>query len=169
MFAGQSPDTDFLPRIAERFTRQRLLALAKVEGKLLLDRPVVLFVCTTNAGLSQMAQGWFTHLAGDGAIGWSGGSEPARHVDPVSVTSMAEVGIDITEEYPKPWTDEILRAADTIITIGSGETFPIHHGRCHQHWDLPGLDGQPTEVVRSIRDEIQRLVRGLVTTLDVSP
>jgi len=101
----------FLPLMAERFARQRLKALARVEDKAGDGVPVVLFLCVHNAGRSQMALGWFNHLAGDRAIAWSGGSEPGAEINAAAVAAMAEVGIDISEEFPKSWTEEIVRAA----------------------------------------------------------
>ncbi len=105
-FATGSTVPNFLPLLAERFARQRLTALARVEGHQDDGRPVVLFLCVHNAGRSQMALGFFEHLVGDRAIGWSGGSEPGIEVNEAAVASMAERGIDISIEYPKPWTDE---------------------------------------------------------------
>lgn len=101
-----------LPLLAEPFARQRLRALADV------GIPTVLFLCTHNAGRSQMALGFFEHFAGGQAVAWSGGSEPGIGVNPAAVEAMAERGIDISREYPKPWTDEIVRAADVIVTMG---------------------------------------------------
>jgi arsenate reductase (thioredoxin) len=124
-FADRARITNFLPLMAERFARQRLRALARVEGKAIDGQPVVLFLCVHNAGRSQMALGWFNHLAAGRAVAWSGGSEPGVEVNAAAVAAMAEVGIDITEEYPKPWTDEIVRAADVVITMGCGDACPI--------------------------------------------
>ncbi len=126
-FAGRaSIPPNFLPLLAERFARQRLRALAKVEGKHHDGKPTVLFLCTHNAGRSQMAMGFFTTMAGDAAVAWSGGSEPGNEVNPAAVAAMAERGIDISREYPKPWTDEIVRAADVIITMGGcGDACPV--------------------------------------------
>ncbi len=108
-FAGRATVPNFLPLMAERFARQRLRALAKVEGASSDGTPIVLFLCVHNAGRSQMALGWFNHLAGDRAVAWSGGSEPGTEINPAAVAAMAEVGIDITAEFPKPWTEEIVR------------------------------------------------------------
>lgn len=96
-----------------------------VEGKALTGRPAVLFLCTHNAGRSQMALGFFQRLAGDRAVAWSGGSEPGDELNPAAVEAMHERGIDITGEFPKPWTDEILRATDVIITMGCGDACPV--------------------------------------------
>ena len=105
----------FLPLLTERFARDRLKALAKIEGLSSSDRPTVLFMCVHNAGRSQMAAGWLRHLAGDRITVYSGGSEPADQINPAAIAAMAEVGIDITREFPKPWTDEIVRASDVEI------------------------------------------------------
>ncbi|MGN2638833.1 arsenate reductase ArsC [Nocardia takedensis] len=167
-FASHATVLNFLPLLAERFARQRLLALAKVEGKALVGTPTVLFLCTHNAGRSQMALGYFTHLAGEHAIAWSGGSEPGAEINPVAVAAMAEIGIDITREFPKPWTEEILRAAEVIVTMGCGDACPIYPGRRYENWELPDPDNQPIEVVRAIRDDIETRVRVLLSELDIT-
>ena len=130
--------------------------------------PAVLFLCVHNAGRSQMALGWFRHLAGDGAIAWSGGSEPGTEVNPVAVAAMAEVGIDITREYPKPWTDEIVQAADVVVSMGCGDACPLSPGKRYEDWELDDPAGQDIEAVRRIRDEIGERVRRLLTTLRVA-
>src|SRR5207344_896783 len=114
-FASTATIPTFLPRMAERFARQRLRALAKIEGLHDDGKPTVLFLCTHNAGRSQMSMGFFTQLAGDAAVAWSGGSEPGNAVNPAAVEAMHERGIDIGHEFPKPWTDEIVRAADVVV------------------------------------------------------
>ncbi|RDH76783.1 arsenate reductase ArsC [Mycolicibacterium moriokaense] len=129
--------------------------------------PTVLFLCTHNAGRSQMALGFFSHLAGDRAVAWSGGSEPAHEINPSAVAAMAEVGIDITGEFPKPWTDEIVRAADVVVTMGCGDTCPIFPGKRYENWELPDPAGQSVDDVRPIRDDIEARVRRLLTELDV--
>jgi len=115
--------------MAERFARQRLRALAKVEGLHDDGKPTVLFLCVHNAGRSQMAMGFFTALAGDRAVAWSGGSEPGIEVNPAAVEAMAERGIDISGEFPKPWTDETVLAADVVITMGCGDVCPVFPGK----------------------------------------
>jgi arsenate reductase (thioredoxin) len=167
-FANRASIIDFLPLLAERFARQRLKALAKVEGKASDGKPVVLFLCTHNAGRSQMAMGFLTQLAGDGAVAWSGGSEPGESINPAAVAVMAERGIDISKEYPKPWTDEIVQAADVVITMGCGDACPIFPGRRYEEWVLDDPAGQTVESVRPIRDEIERRVRQLLAELDVA-
>jgi protein-tyrosine-phosphatase len=158
---------NFVPLLAERFARQRLRALAKVEGKSSDGTPVVLFLCVHNAGRSQMALGWFNHLAGDRAIAWSGGSEPGTAVNPAAVAAMAEVGIDIRQEYPKPWTQEIVQAADLVVTMGCGDACPVFPGQRYEDWALDDPAGQGVEAVRPIRDEIGQRVRTLLASLGV--
>lgn len=131
------------------------------------DRPTVLFLCVHNAGRSQMALGWFQHLAGDRAVAWSGGSEPGNEVNPAAVAAMAEVGIDISSEFPKPWTDEIVQAADVVVTMGCGDACPLFPGKRYEDWELDDPAGQDVDAVRPIRDEIARRVRALLESLDV--
>ena len=129
----------------------------------------MLFLCTHNAGRSQMAMGFFTHLAGDRAVAWSGGSEPGHEINPAAIAAMAEVGIDITGEFPKPWTDEIVQAADVVITMGCGDACPIFPGKRYVNWELPDPAGQAVDAVRPIRDDIEERVRRLLDELDVAP
>jgi arsenate reductase (thioredoxin) len=124
--------------------------------------PIVLFLCTHNAGRSQMALGWFNHLAGDRAIAWSGGSEPGTELNPAAIAVMAEVGIDITTEYPKPWTDEIVRAADVVVTMGCGDSCPYYPGTRYEDWELDDPAGLEIDAVRPIRDQIKQRVRELL-------
>ncbi len=159
--------TTWLPILIERFARDRLRALAKVEGLLTDQRPAVLFLCVHNAGRSQMAAGWLRHLAGDTIDVFSGGSEPAADVNRVAVEAMAEVGIDIRTEFPKPWTDEIVRAADVVITMGCGDACPVYPGKRYEDWELTDPAGQPIEFVRQVRDDIQARVQALMTSLDI--
>jgi arsenate reductase len=166
-FAGRATLVNFLPLLAERFARQRLQALAKVENGTSDGRPVVLFLCTHNAGRSQMALGFFNHHAGEAAIAWSGGSEPGDEVNRAAVEGMAERGIDISGEYPKPWTDEIVQAADVVVTMGCGDACPIFPGKRYEDWELDDPAGLDVEDVRPIRDEIERRVLDLLAQLDV--
>jgi arsenate reductase (thioredoxin) len=133
------------------------------------DTPTVLFLCVHNAGRSQMALGFFQHLAGGGAVAWSGGSEPADEINPTAIAAMAERGIDITGEFPTPWTDEIVRAADVVVTMGCGDTCPVFPGKRYLDWELPDPAGRGLADVRPIRDEIERRVRALLAELDVTP
>jgi arsenate reductase (thioredoxin) len=167
-FASRAAIPNYLPLLAERFARQRLHALARVEGRAGTGVPTVLFLCTHNAGRSQMAMGFFTHLAGDRAVAWSGGSEPGTRVNPAAVAAMAERGIDISGEYPKPWTDEIVRAADVVITMGCGDACPVFPGRRYAEWVLDDPEGMDVAAVRPVRDEIERRVRVLLDELGVA-
>jgi arsenate reductase (thioredoxin) len=159
--------TTYTPVFAERFARDRLHALAKFEGLMTTVTPSVLFLCVHNAGRSQMAAGWLQHLAGDRAHVYSGGSEPASEVNPAAIASMAEVGIDITTQYPKPWTDEIVRAADVVVTMGCGDACPIFPGKRYEDWDLDDPAGRGVDAVRPIRDEIRRRVETLIASLQL--
>jgi arsenate reductase len=129
--------------------------------------PEVLFVCVHNAGRSQMAAGWLRHLAGDRVDVWSGGSEPTSQINPAAVEAMAEVGIDITDEFPKPWTEEIVRAADVVVTMGCGDACPLFPGTRYEDWDLEDPAGQSVDAVRPIRDEIRGRVEQLMASLDI--
>ena len=132
-------------------------------------KPGVLFLCTHNAGRSQMALGYFNHLAGSRGVAWSGGSEPGDEINPVAVAAMAEVGIDITGEFPKPWTDEIVRAADVVVTMGCGDACPFFPGKRYETWELPDPAGQGIDAVRPIRDDIEERVRRLLIELGIDP
>jgi arsenate reductase len=129
--------------------------------------PTVLFLCVHNAGRSQMAAGWLRHLAGDTVAVYSGGSDPGSEINAAAVEAMAEVGIDIRSEFPKPWTDEIVRAADVVVTMGCGDACPLFPGKRYEDWELTDPAGQPLHVVRTVRDEIERRVRTLMESLDV--
>jgi protein-tyrosine-phosphatase len=165
----QARITTFTPIFAERFARDRLTALAKLEGHLPVTTPSVLFLCVHNAGRSQMAAGWLQHLAGDRVHVYSGGSEPASEVNPAAIAAMAEVGIDITSNYPKPWTDEIVRAADVVVTMGCGDACPIFPGKRYEDWELDDPAGQSVDAVRPIRDDIRHCVEHLIDSLQLQP
>jgi arsenate reductase (thioredoxin) len=166
-FAAHSTVPNFLPLLAKRFARQRLHARARVEGRAHDGKATVLFLCVHNAGRSQMAQGFFQHLAGDRAVAWSGGSDPGHVINPAAVAAMAERNIDISGEFPKPWTDEIVRAADVVITMGCGDACPVFPGKRYLDWALDDPAGKSVEHVRPVRDEIERRVRGLLDELGV--
>nr|WP_236573722.1 arsenate reductase ArsC [Nocardia caishijiensis] len=167
-FAARATVTLYLPLLAERFAAQRLDAVAKIEGKVATPRPTVLFLCTHNAGRSQMALGFFQAFALSRAVAWSGGSVPGGQLNPSAVAAMAEVGIDISREYPKPWTDEIIRAADVIVTMGCGDTCPLVPGVRYEEWIIEDPAGLGVEQVRPIRDDIGRRVTGLLAELGIS-
>ena len=133
------------------------------------DTPTVLFLCVHNAGRSQMAAGWLRHLAGDRIQVLSGGSAPAETINPAAVAAMAEVGIDISEQMPKPWTDETLGAADVVVSMGCGDTCPVIPGKRYLDWELEDPAGKGVEAVRPIRDDIGERVRGLMQELGVDP
>lgn len=156
--------TAWLPLLAERYATDRLRALLRLESPTGLD-PAVLFLCVHNAGRSQMAAGLMRHLS-DGTVDvYSGGSEPADALNRVVVAAMAERGIDISEEAPQPWSDEVVRAADVVVTMGCGDACPIFPGKRYLDWELPDPAGQPIETVRAIRDQIEARVRQLLAEL----
>lgn len=129
------------------------------------DKPSVLFVCVHNAGRSQMAAGFLTHLAGDRLTVRSAGSAPAASVNPAVVEAMAEVGIDLSAETPKVLTDSAALASDVIITMGCGDACPVFPGKRYLDWQLPDPAGQGVEAVRPIRDDIEARIKGLVAEL----
>jgi arsenate reductase len=129
------------------------------------ERPTVLFLCVHNAGRSQMAAGWLRHLGGDRVDVLSGGSEPGSSVNPVAVEVMAEAGIDISSYTPRAWSLDEVGTADVVVTMGCGDVCPVIPGRLYEDWELTDPSGQPIEVVRVVRDEIERRVRGLIAKL----
>ncbi|HYJ67758.1 MAG TPA: arsenate reductase ArsC [Nocardioidaceae bacterium] len=165
-FATANAIPNFLPLLAERFARQRLHALARVEGHH-DGKPVVLFLCVHNAGRSQMALGFFQHLAGNQAVAWSGGTEPGPEINPAAIAAMRERGIDITAEFPKPWTEEIIRAADVVVTMGCGDSCPLYPGKRYLDWELDDPADKTLDDVRPIRDEVERRVRHLLDELHI--
>src|SRR5262245_55510556 len=129
------------------------------------ERPAVLFLCIHNAGRSQMALGWFEHLAADRATAWSGGSEPAENGNASAVAAMAEVGIDISGAQPRRWTDANLEAADVVVTMGCGDTCPFIPGKRYEDWPISDPAGLPVAGVRPIRDSIRERVVALLHEL----
>ena len=130
--------------------------------------PSVLFLCVHNAGRSQMAAGWLRHLAGADVNVFSGGSEPADSINEVAVAAMAERGIDIAAETPRPWTDDIVRAADVVVTMGCGDTCPFYPGKRYVDWEVEDPSGKDIEQVRPIRDDLEGRVRTLIADLGLS-
>ncbi|MGW1334613.1 arsenate reductase ArsC [Streptomyces rubiginosohelvolus] len=128
-------------------------------------RPSVLFVCVHNAGRSQMAAAFLTHLAGDRVQVRSAGSNPADTVNPSVVAAMAEVGIDVSAEVPKVLTPDAVQASDVVITMGCGDTCPVFPGKRYLDWQLTDPAGQGVEAVRPIRDEIEQRIRGLISEI----
>ena len=133
------------------------------------EKPAVLFLCTHNAGRSQMAMGFFRHLAGGRATVFSGGSEPADEVNPVAVAAMAEVGIDIAGESPKRWTEDDVRVADVIVSMGCGDGCPVIPGKRYEDWQLADPAGLALDAVRPIRDAIEVRVLRLLDQLGLQP
>jgi arsenate reductase len=129
------------------------------------DKPSVLFVCVHNAGRSQMAAAWLSHLAGDRVEVRSAGSAPADALNPAVVEAMAEVGVDITDQHPKILTTEAVEASDVCVTMGCGDTCPVFPGKRYLDWPLPDPAGQGVAAVRPIRDEIRRRVEELIGEL----
>jgi arsenate reductase len=162
---GEAKLNVFVPVLAHRFARERLRALAQAEGILGKDRPEVLFVCVHNAGRSQMAAG-LVRLRSRGRVNVrSAGSTPAGRINPNAVLAMEELGVDMSEAFPKPLTDEVVRAADVVITMGCGDTCPIYPGKKYADWDLDDPAGQDLETVRRIRDELDERVQYLIAEL----
>ncbi|HUY71044.1 MAG TPA: arsenate reductase ArsC [Gaiellaceae bacterium] len=155
----------FVPVLAHRFARERLRALAQAEGTMTKEQPEVLFVCVHNAGRSQMAAG-LVKLRSQGRIHVrSAGSAPGEEINQAAVAAMEELGVDMSEEFPKPLTDEVVRAADVVVTMGCGDACPIYPGKRYEDWALDDPAGQGLETVRRIRDELDRRVRMLIAEL----
>lgn len=159
---------EFVPLMVERFSRQRLRALAQAEGKVTKEVPEVLFVCVHNSGRSQMAAGLLDKLAEGKVHVRSAGSDPAHQLNPNAIEAMEEVGVDISKEFPKPLTDEVVRAADAVITMGCGDACPIYPGKRYEDWDLEDPAGKDLETVRRIRDEIRGRVEDLIASVVTS-
>jgi arsenate reductase len=162
---GEARINVFVPVLAHRFARERLKALAQAEGTLAKEQPEVLFVCVHNAGRSQMAAG-LVKLRSQGRVHVrSAGSTPANEINPAVAEAMEELGVDMSEEFPKPLTDEVVRAADVVITMGCGDACPIYPGKRYEDWELDDPEGEDLETVRRIRDEIDRRVEQLIGEL----
>lgn len=163
--AASATVTGFLPILVERLAKDRLSAQAHVEGRRFTRTPQVLFLCVHNAGRSQMAAAWLHHLS-DGTVSVrSAGSNPSGQINPVVVEAMAEVGVELKDAFPKPMTDDIVRASDVVVTMGCGDACPVYPGKRYLDWEIPDPAGRPIEEVRIIRDQISELVRGLLDGL----
>ena len=156
---------NFLPILTERFARDRLLAAAQAEGKVVTGVPEILFVCVHNAGRSQMAAALAKHLSAGKVHVRSAGSQPTREIHPVTIQALAERGITITEAFPKPLTDDVVHAADVIVTMGCGDECPIFPDKHYEDWAVADPADQPIEVVRAIRDDIQARVTVLLAEI----
>lgn len=158
----------YLPLLGQRFARERLKAVAKTQG-LAFAQPSVLFMCVHNSGRSQIAAAWLRHLCGDDVMVWSGGTDPGGSISANVAAVMSEVGIDLSDEFPKPWTDEVVEGADVIITMGCGEACPVLAGKRYQDWSLLHSTGPDLESARAARDEIREHVERLASTLGAVP
>jgi len=162
---GESQISVFVPVLAHRFARERLKALGQAEDLITKEQPEVLFVCVHNAGRSQMAAG-LVKLRSEGRIHVrSAGSDPGETIDPAVIEAMDELGVDMSEEFPKPLTDEVVRAADAVITMGCGDACPIYPGKKYEDWVLDDPAGQSLDSVRRIRDELDERVQRLIAEL----
>ncbi len=163
-----SPIIEYVPLLVYRFTRERLRAMAQTEGKLTKELPEVLYVCVHNAGRSQMAAVLTDSLSGGRVHVRSAGSTPASEINPVVVEAMRELGLDLAQEFPKPLTDEVVQAADVVITMGCGDACPLYPGKRYLDWEVEDPAGQGLEAVRRIRDDIRGRVEGLLAELGVT-
>src|ERR671914_828896 len=160
---------DFVPLFVHRFARERLRALGQVEGTITKDVPEVLFVCVQNAGRSQIAAALLDHYAEGRVHVRSAGSDPADQVNPNVVRALAELDVDVAQEFPKPLTDEVVRAADAVITMGCGDACPIYPGKRYEDWEVDDPAEKSLDEVRAIRDAIELRVRELLRTLTAEP
>jgi arsenate reductase (thioredoxin) len=161
--------SDFIPLFVHRFARERLRALGQAEGTIAKDVPEVLVVCVQNAGRSQMAAGLLHQRAAGRVHVRSAGSDPAEMINPNVVSAMAELGIDLAQEFPKPLTDEVVRAADVVVTMGCGDACPIYPGKRYEDWEIGDPAEKSLEEVRAIRDEIDRRVAQLLENVTAEP
>lgn len=155
----------FIPLLVHRYSRERLRALAQAEGALVKEVPEVLFVCVHNAGRSQMAAALLNHHAEGRIHVRSAGSAPGEEINPNVVEALAEVGIDVSHEFPKPLADELVRAADAVVTMGCGDACPVYPGKRYMDWTIEDPAGKDLPTVRRIRDEIDERVRTLLGEL----
>jgi protein-tyrosine-phosphatase len=156
---------NFMPIFIERFARERLEAVAQAEGLVPKTLRQALFVCEHNSGRSQMAAA-LTHELSTGRVAVrSAGSHPTEKIDPVVVDAMSEIGVDVRLEFPKPLTDEVVRAADVVVTLGCGDACPVYPGKRYEDWEVADPAGQPIEVVRRIRYDVHHHVIDLLETL----
>jgi len=156
---------EYIPILSYRFARERLSAVAQNEGTLPKTMPEVLFVCVHNAGRSQMAAALLDAISKGAVHVRSAGSAPAGSINPVVVEALTEIGVDVSKEFPKPMTDDIVRAADVVITMGCGDACPIYPGKRYEDWEVEDPAGKDLAVVRKIRDDIERRVSRLIAQL----
>lgn len=165
LLADRAGITRYLPSLTARFAADRLRALADADGTSPDSIPTVLFVCVQNAGRSQLASGILRSLAGDSVRVLTAGSEPAGLINPTIVTALDEIAVSVGGEFPKPLTDEVVRSADYVITMGCGDACPIYPGIQYLDWDLPDPAGLALAEVRAIRDDIDSRVRTLFANI----
>ena len=165
LLAENATITGFLPVLAGRFARERLDAVARIEGLTHGGVPEVLFLCVHNAGRSQMAAAMMNQHSHGRVRVRSAGSAPSGAINPVVTEAMTEIGIELTEAFPKPLTDDIVRASDVIVTMGCGDSCPVYPGKRYLDWELPDPAGLTIEDIRPIRDQIENRVRGLLDEL----
>jgi arsenate reductase (thioredoxin) len=162
---GEARVNVFVPMLAHRFARERLRALGQAEGAITKEQPEVLFVCVHNAGRSQMGAG-LVKLRSEGRVHVrSAGSQPGEEVNAAVIEAMEEIGVDMRDAFPKPLTDEVVRAADVVITMGCGDACPIYPGKRYEDWTVDDPAGQDLDTVRRIRGEIDGRVQLLITDL----
>ncbi len=160
---------EHLLTMTERYAADRLEALASAQGLTLRDTPEVLFVCVQNAGRSQMAGAFMRHLSGGRVHVRTAGSSPSDAAHPRIAMALSEVGVDLTGEFPKPLTEDVVRAADYVITMGCGDACPVFPGRRYMEWDLPDPLELDDDGLREVRDDIRSRVFGLLLELGVEP
>ena len=154
--------TQYLPIFVAKQAREQLMTVAQAEGRVAKQVPEILFVCVHNAGRSQMAAALTEHLSARKVHVRSAGSEPVDTVNPTVLDALAERGIPLSAPYPKPLTHSAVQAADVIVTMGCGDACPVFPGKRYEDWDVADPDGQPLDVVRDIRDDIQQRVTRLL-------
>lgn len=154
-----------LPALAEKFSRDRLTALAQSRGLIAKPVPEILYVCVENSGRSQMAAAITRHLAGDRVHVRSAGSQPGTSILPGVIDVLAEAGIDVSEEFPKPLTDDVVRAADAVVTMGCGDACPFYPGKRYLDWQLADPAELDLDGIREVRDRIRRHIEELLSEL----
>lgn len=162
LLAEHATVTVHLPALTARFARERLLDLGRAEGLTQVTVPQVLFLCVHNVGRSQMAAALLDHHAFGRVAVRSAGSQPQGEIPEIITAALRELHVPLEAAYPKPLTDEVLRASDVVVTMGCGDACAIYPGKRYLDWDIPDPAGEPLHVVRRIRDEIDRHVRGLL-------
>jgi arsenate reductase (thioredoxin) len=167
LLAERATVTVHLPALTERFARDRLAALAQTEFKIAKDKPEILFVCVHNAGRSQMAGALAIQLSGGAVSVRSAGSAPSDSIPAAVHEAMNEIGLNLADAFPKPLTDEFVRAADVVITMGCGDACPIYPGKRYEDWDLADPAALDTAGVAAVRNDIEARIRTLLTELKV--